>query len=179
MAMKLLVLIAVLVSGFFTACARSNNSDSANTQVSGPSISTVAKLDSVSYVASEGSCGSKGPLRNNGQVGRDSVHLYMNKNGSAVLKEKMYTICWYNGKITNVSLEKKRDTLLVSIDYHEYPQDTIIIHGSRKHIVGHPRYKCGPCYANYEIDIPVEFVGAKYVSINLYTNLYPIAYVKE
>ena len=168
----------VMSIGLFAAC--SNDSDSNNLQVIAPNISTVAKLDSVSFVASEGSCGGNGDALKKTASVNDSVYLYMNEDGSAVLKEKMRAICWYYGKISNISLEKLEDTLLVSIDYYEYPQDTIIyLTDSTKHVVGQEVFKCGACYANYEIDVPVEYVGVKFVSINRYADLYPIAYVKE
>ncbi|SIO28029.1 hypothetical protein SAMN05720758_1947 [Fibrobacter sp. UWB11] len=168
----------VMSIGLFAAC--SNDSDSNNLQVIAPNISTVAKLDSVSFVASEGSCGGNGDALKKTASVNDSVYLYMNEDGSAVLKEKMRAICWYYGKISNISLEKLEDTLLVSIDYYEYPQDTIIyLTDSTKHVVGQEVFKCGACYANYEIDVPMEYVGVKFVSINRYAVIYPIAYVKE
>ena len=177
---KMLIPLVGLAMGFALFAACSNDSDSNNLQVSGPSVSTVAKLDSVSYVASQESCGgSAGALKKSMSV-TDSAHMYMNEDGSAILKERMVTICRWDGKITNISLEKLEDTLLVSIDYYEYPQDTIIyLTDSTKHVVGQEVFKCGACYADYEIDVPTEYVGAKYVSINRYANLYPIAYVKE
>ena len=177
---KMLIPLVGLAMGFALFAACSSDSDSNNLQVSAPNISTVAKLDSASFVASEGSCGGNGDALKKTASVNDSVYLYMNEDGSAVLKEKMRAICWYYGKISNISLEKSEDTLLVSIDYYEYPQDTIIyLTDSTIHVVGQEVFKCGPCYANYEIDVPTEYVGAKYVSINRYADLYPIAYVKE
>ena len=178
---KVIVPFVAIVVGFGLFAACSNDSDSANSLVSGTDNSTVAKIESISYVASEGSCGGSGDALKKDAFVNDSVHLYMNKDGSAVLKEEMYTICWYDGKISNISLEKLEDTLLVFIDYYKYPQDTLIVHGSSRHIVGHATFKCGPCSADYEIDVPAEFVGSKFVSVNRSgkAKLYPIAYVKE
>ena len=101
----------VMSIGFFAAC--SNDSDSANSTVSTPNVASVAKIDSISYVANNAGCVFFGSLKKSVQVGRDSVHLYMNKDGSAVLKEKMPSICPENGEITKISLEKLDDTLQV------------------------------------------------------------------
>ena len=168
-----------MVFAFLAAC--SNDSDSNNLQVSGPSVSTVAKLESSSFIAGEGSCGgSESALKKDVSI-NDSVHLYMNIDGSAVLKERMRAICWWHGKVSNISLEKSDDTLLVSIGYYDYPQDTVLVRDSTAVVVGHGEFKCGACYADYEINIPAEFVSSKFVSVDRHYRgkLYPIAYVKE
>ena len=183
--------VAIVVGlGLFAAC--SNDSDSANSQVSGPVNSTVAKVESISYVASEGSCGGEGALMKTFPKD-DSIHLYMNKDGSAVLKEKMGTICPEQGEVSKVSLEKLDDTLLVLIEFYEYPpRDTVIVYNDSLGkndtlFVGRPRRKC-MCYSDYEIEVPAEFSGAKFVGlkytldntdVNVNTFLYPVAYVKE
>ena len=75
----------VMSIGFFAAC--SNDSDSANSQVSGPVNSTVAKVESASFTAeNQSNCGMNVGLMKS-EPETDSVHLYMNKDGSAVLKE--------------------------------------------------------------------------------------------
>ena len=165
---KVLVPIVGLVLGFFVACT--NDADSANSLVSGSVDSTVAKVESASFTAeNQSNCGMEvGLMKSESET--DSVHLYMNKDGSAVLKEKMQSICRYKGETSNISLEKSGDTLLVSIDYYEYPPDT------------YPIPKCGGiCSADYEINVPAEFAGARFVSVNRSgkAKLYPIAYVKE
>jgi hypothetical protein len=159
----------------------------------------------------------------------------MNEDGSAVLKEKMQSICSYKGETSNISLEKSGDTLLVSIDYYEYPPDTFVVSavlnekmqsiirdkgnkisnisveksndtvfffvdyyknppdtfvvyndplGKNDTLImsRYPTPKCGGiCSADYEINVPAEFVGSKFVSVNRSGNakVYPIAYVKE
>ena len=184
---KVLVPFVAIVVGFCLFAACSNDSDSANSQVSGPVNSTVAKVESISYVASEGSCGGEGALMKTFPKD-DSIHLYMNKDGSAVLKEKMQSICRYKGEISNISLEKSGDTLLVSIDYFEYPPDTVVVYNDslgKNDTLFFSRYptpKCGGiCSADYEINVPTEFVGARFVSVNRSGKamFYPIAYVKE
>ena len=167
---KVLVPFVAIVVGFGLFAACSNDSDSANSQVSGPVNSTVAKVESASFTAeNQSNCGMEvGLMKSESET--DSVHLYMNKDGSAVLKEKMQSICRYKGEISNISLEKSGDTLLVSIDYYEYPPDT------------YPIPKCGGiCSADYEINVPAEFVGARFVSVirSGKAMFYPIAYVKE
>ena len=185
---KVLVPFVAIVVGFGLFAACSNDSDSANSQVSGPVNSTVAKVESISYVASEGSCGGSGDALKKDAFVNDSVHLYMNKDGSAVLKEKMQSICRYKGETSNISLEKSGDTLLVSIDYYEYPPDTVVVYndplGKNDTLImsRYPTPKCGGiCSADYEIDVPAEFVGSKFISVirNGKALLYPIAYVKE
>ena len=146
----------------------------------------VAKIDSISFTASEGSCNEFGAL-NKIFVKEDSIHLYMNTDGSAVLKEKMGTICPEQGEVSKVSLEKLDDTLLVLIKYYEYPPDTVIVYNDSLGkndtlFVGRPRRKC-MCYSDYEIDVPAEFTSAKFIglksSFNNNTFLYPIAYKND
>jgi hypothetical protein len=232
---KVLVPFVAIVVGFGLFAACSNDSDSANSQVSGPVNSTVAKVESASFTAeNQSNCGMEvGLMKSESET--DSVHLYMNKDGSAVLKEKMQSICRYKGETSNISLEKSGDTLLVSIDYYEYPPDTVVVSavlnekmqsiirdkgnkisnisveksndtmlvsidyyeyppdtvvvyndslGKNDTLImsRYPTPKCGGiCSADYEIDVPAEFVGSKFVSVirNGKALLYPIAYVKE
>ena len=100
----------------------------------------------------------------------------------------MQSICRYKGETSNISLEKSGDTLLVSIDYYEYPPDTVVVYndslGKNDTLImsRYPTPKCGGiCSADYEIDVPAEFVGSKFISVirNGKALLYPIAYVKE
>ena len=188
---KVIVPFVAIVVGFGLFAACSNDSDSANSLVSGTDNSTVAKIESISYVASEGSCNSEGALMKT-VLKDDSIHLYMNKDGSAVLKEKMGTICPERGEITKISIEKQEDTLLVFIKYYEYPPDTVIVYNDSLGkndtlLVGRPVHHC-MCYSDYEIEVPAEFSGAKFVGlkytldntdVNVNTFLYPVAYVKE
>lgn len=166
--------------GFFAAC--SNDSDSANSPVSGSVDSTVAKVESAAFTTENGSCNPDGITLRKTEAKADSAHLYVNEDGSAVFKERMITICRWDGKITNISLDKQEDTLFVSIEFYEYPQDTVIhLTDSTVHVVGRERVKCGACSVDYEIDIPAKFAGAKYTNIDLNGRVlfYPIAYVKE
>ena len=185
---KVLVPFVAIVVGFGLFAACSNDSDSANSQVSGPVNSTVAKVESASFTAeNQSNCGMEvGLMKSESET--DSVHLYMNKDGSAVLKEKMQSICRYKGETSNISLEKSGDTLLVSIDYYEYPPDTVVVYNDSLgkndtlFVSRYPTPKCGGiCSADYEIDVPAEFVGSKFISVirNGKAILYPIAYVKE
>ena len=117
-------------------------------------------------------------------VKEDSIHLYMNKDGSAVLKEKMGTICPEQGEITKISIEKQEDTLLVFIKYYEYPPDTIIVYNDSLGkndtlLFDQLRRKC-MCYSDYEIEVPAEFTSAKFVGLKYSsdnTYLYPVARV--
>ena len=192
MTMKLLVLIAVLVSGFFTACARSNNSDSATSSVRASDAMIVAKIESASFTTENGRCGLEENTLMKTEAKADSVHLYVKENGSAVFKKRMWSICKWDGKITNISLDKQEDTLLVSIEFYEYPLGTVIhLTDSTVYVVGRTRFKCGGCSYDYEIDIPATLAGAKYVNIitpgakradlniKAMALRYPIAYVKE
>ena len=176
----------VISIGFFAAC--SNDSDSANSPVRGSVDSTVAKVESASFTAeNQSNCGMNvGLMKSESET--DSIHLYMNKDGSAVLKEKMQSICSYKGETSNISLEKSGDTLLVSIDYYEYPLDTVVVYndplGKNDTLImsRYPTPKCGGiCSADYEINVPAEFMDSKFVSVNRNgeAKLYPIAYVKE
>jgi hypothetical protein len=137
----------VMALGFLAAC--SNDSNSANSTVSAPNVAAVTKFDSISYVASEGSCGSARALTKSAFMD-DSVHLYMNKDGSAVLKERMPSICPENGEITKISLEKLDDTLQVFMTVYEKRG---------------PTRKCGGCYSDFEIEVPADFAGVKYIAL--------------
>lgn len=179
---KMLIPLVGLAMGFALFAACSNDSDSANSLVSGSFDSTVAKVESASFALENGSCNPEGITLRKTEAKADSAHLYVNEDGSAVFKERMRTICRWDGKITNISLDKQEDTLFVSIEYYEYPQDTVIhLTDSTVHVVGHGEFKCGACSVDYEIDIPAKFASAKYANINLNGRVlfYPIAYVKE
>ena len=168
-----------------------NNSSSSNgepTKKGGGSSknSQLTKIDSISFAASEGSCNIEGALMKT-MPKDDSIHLYMNKDGSAVLKEKMGTICPEKGEVSKVSLEKLDDTLLVLINYYEYPPDTVIVYndslGKNDTLVVHRPERLCMCYSDYEIDVPAEFTSAKFIglksSFNNNTFLYPIAYKND
>ena len=175
---KMLIPLVGLAMGFALFAACSNDSDSANSPVSTPNVASVAKIDSISYVANNAGCGFFGSLKKSVQVGRDSVHLYMNKDGSAVLKEKMPSICPENGEITKISLEKLDDTLQVFMTVYEKRG---------------PTRKCGGCYSDFEIEVPADFVDVKYIALtssateeNIHISynmekslLYFVSYVKE
>ena len=232
---KMLIPLVGLAMGFALFAACSNDSDSANSLVSGSFDSTVSKVESASFTAeNQSACGMTVVGLKKVEAETDSVHLYMNEDGSAVLKEKMQSICSYKGETSNISLEKSGDTLLVSIDYYEYPPDTVIVSaelnekmqfirdkgnkisnisveksndtvfffvdyyknppdtfvvyndplGKNDTLImsRYPTPKCGGiCSADYEINVPAEFVGSKFVSVNRSGNakVYPIAYVKE
>ena len=177
----------VMSIGFFAAC--SNDSDSANSLVSGSFDSTVAKVESASFATeNQSACGMTVVGLKKVEAKTDSIHLYMNKDGSAVLKEKMQSICPHKGEVSNITLEKSKDTLQVSIEYYEYTPDTVVVYneslGKNDTLIMHryPTPKCGGiCSADYEINVPAEFVGSKFVSVNRSgeAKLYPIAYVKE
>lgn len=164
-----------------------NNSSSSNGEGTkkggGSAKSTVTKIDSISFAASEGSCNEFGAL-NKIFVKEDSIHLYMNKDGSAVLKEKMGTICPERGEVSKVSLEKLDDTLLVLINYYEYPPDTVIVYNDSLGkndtlLLDRLRRKC-MCFSDYEIDVPAEFTSAKFIGLKYSsdnTYLYPVARV--
>ena len=172
-----------------------NNSSSSNDYITkkggGSANSTATKIDSISFAASEGSCNIEGALMKTVPKD-DSIHLYMNKDGSAVLKEKMGTICPERGEISKISIEKQEDTLLVFIKYYEYPPDTVIVYndslGKNDTLVVHRPERLCMCYSDYEIEVPAEFTGTKFVGlkytlndtdVNVNTFLYPVAYVHQ
>lgn len=177
----------VMSIGFFAAC--SNDSDSANSLVSGSFDSTVAKVESAAFTTeNQSACGMTVVGLKKVEAKTDSIHLYMNKDGSAVLKEKMQSICPHKGEVSNITLEKSKDTLQVSIEYYEYTPDTVVVYneslGKNDTLIMHryPTPKCGGiCSADYEINVPAEFMDSKFVSVvrNGEAKLYPIAYVKE
>ena len=175
------VLVAIATSVcVFSACSEDSDAGSTPVNNSGKTPAenaTYAKLDSCSFVASEGSC-SIDALMKTDFLG-DTIHFVMNENGSAVLKERLESICPETGEVSNISLDKREDTLRVSIEYEEFPPDTIVKYNESLGkndtlIMEKPRRKC-MCYANYEIDIPAEFVGAKYLTFNG-TTFFDIAY---
>jgi hypothetical protein len=153
---KILFSLAAIAISFSLLAACSDDSGAGYTQSASEKTPTAnlayAKLDSSSFVASEGACGGDGHLMKTvSEV--DSAHVVMNKDGSGVLKDRFGSICAENGEVSKISLDKREDTLWVRVEYREFPPD--IRGGSR----------C-ECYANYEIDIPAEFVGAKYLTFN-------------
>ena len=164
-----------------------NNSSSSHDEPTkkgvGSANSTVTKIDSISFAVNEGSCNIEGALMKTFPKD-DSIHLYMNKDGSAVLKEKMGTICPEQGEITKISIEIQEDTLLVFIKYYEYPPDTVIVYKESLGkndtlVIDRPRRKC-MCYSDYEIEVPAEFTSAKFVGLKYSsdnTYLYPVARV--
>ena len=181
---KILFSIAFSLILFTLACT--DDSLGGGSSIDPNAAPAVAKIDSISFTASEGSCNIEGALMKTVPKD-DSIHLYMNKDGSAVLKEKMGTICPEQGEVSKVSLEKLDDTLLVLINYYEYPPDTVIVYNDSLGkndtlFVGRPRRKC-MCYSDYEIEVPAEFTGAKFIglksSFNNNTFLYPIAYKND
>lgn len=143
--------VLALGLAFLTAC--SDDSDSANSRVNEPESSVVAKLDSTAFTASEGACGAENALMKTSVLGNDSIHFVMNKDGSAVLKETMGSVCPNAGEISKISLERQDDTLLVSIKIEYFSESRGPIH----HCM---------CESGYEIDIPTDFVGTKYVTFN-------------
>jgi hypothetical protein len=153
---KILFSLAAIAISFslLVACSDDSGADSAQSapEKTPTANSTYAKLDSCSFVASEGSCGGeRGLMKTVSET--DSVHVVMNKDGSAVLKDRFGSICAENGEVSKISLDKREDTLWVHVEYREFPPD--VSGGSR----------C-ECFADYEIDIPTEFVGAKYMTFN-------------
>ena len=181
---KILFLIAFSLVLFTLACT--DDSLGGGSSIDPNAAPAVAKIDSISFAVNEGSCNSEGALMKTVPKD-DSIHLYMNKDGSAVLKEKMGTICPEQGEVSKVSLEKLDDTLLVLIEFYEYPpRDTVIVYNDSLGkndtlFVGRPRRKC-MCYSDYEIEVPAEFTSAKFVGLkssfnnNIY--VFSIAYVK-
>ena len=181
---KILFLIAFSLVLFTLACT--DDSLGGGSSIDPNAAPAVAKIDSISFAVNEGSCNSEGALMKTVPKD-DSIHLYMNTDGSAVLKEKMGTICPEQGEVLKVSLEKLDDTLLVLINYYEYPPDTVSVYNDSLGkndtlLVGHLRRKC-MCYSDYEIDVPAEFTSAKFIglksSFNNNTFLYPIAYKND
>ncbi len=106
---------------------------------------------------------------------------------SAELNETMQFIR-DKGKISNISVEKSNDTVFFFVDYYKNPPDTFVVYndplGKNDTLImsRYPTPKCGGiCSADYEINVPAEFMDSKFVSVNRSGNakVYPIAYVKE
>ena len=180
------ILFSIAFSLILVTLACTDDSLGGGSSIDANAAPAVAKIDSISFAASEGSCNEFGAL-NKIFVKEDSIHLYMNKDGSAVLKEKMGTICPERGEVSKVSLEKLDDTLLVLINYYEYPPDTVIVYNDSLGkndtlLLDRLRRKC-MCFSDYEIDVPAEFTSAKFIglksSFNNNTFLYPIAYKND
>ncbi len=152
MAKKILISIAAisLILGALSACSENSSAD--NALANAPANPTSATLDSCSFVASVGSCGSDAALMKS-SAERDSVHFFMNEDGSAVLKESFSSVCPESGEISKISLEKQGGTLFVSVNINYFAEP-----------LG-PVRKCA-CSSNYEIDVPAEFVGTKYLKLN-------------
>lgn len=153
---KILFSFVIIATSFGLLAACSDDSGAGSTQSTPEKTPAAnlayAKLDSCSFVASAGLCGGeRGLMKTVSEA--DSVHVVVNKEGSAVLKDRFGSICAENGEVSKISLDKREDTLWVHVEYREFPPD---IRGGSK---------C-ECFADYEIDIPTEFVGAKYMTFN-------------
>ena len=180
------ILFSIIFSLMLLTLACSDNSLGGGSSIDPNASPAVAKIDSTIFIASEGSCNIEGALMKTVPKD-DSIHLYMNKDGSAVLKEKMGTICPERGEISKISIEKQEDTLLVFIKYYEYPPDTVIVYndslGKNDTLVVHRPERLCMCFSDYEIDVPAEFTSAKFIglksSFNNNTFLYPIAYKND
>ena len=180
------ILFSIIFSLMLLNLACSDNSLGGGSSIDPNASPAVAKIDSTIFIASEGSCNIEGALMKTVPKD-DSIHLYMNKDGSAVLKEKMGTICPERGEISKISIEKQEDTLLVFIGYYEYPPDTVIVYndslGKNDTLVVHRPERLCMCFSDYEIDVPAEFTSAKFIglksSFNNNTFLYPIAYKND
>ena len=180
------ILFSIIFSLMLLTLACSDNSLGGGSSIDPNASPAVAKIDSTIFIASEGSCNIEGALMKT-VLKDDSIHLYMNKDGSAILKEKMGTICPERGEISKISIEKQEDTLLVFIGYYEYPPDTVIVYndslGKNDTLVVHRPERLCMCFSDYEIDVPAEFTSAKFIglksSFNNNTFLYPIAYKND
>ena len=180
------ILFSIIFSLMLLTLACSDNSLGGGSSIDPNASPAVAKIDSTIFIASEGSCNIEGALMKTVPKD-DSIHLYMNKDGSAVLKEKMGTICPERGEISKISIEKQEDTLLVFIKYYEYPPDTVFVYndslGKNDTLVVHRPERLCMCFSDYEIDVPAEFTSAKFIglksSFNNNTFLYPIAYKND
>lgn len=119
--------------------------------------------ESCSYVASEASCQNtlaKSALE-------DSIEIIKQKDGSFVLRKTLIAECPEVASVSKVSIENKNDTLFVSIDYDYVPADTIITVNDSLGTVDTTylplRRRC-VCFSNFEINIPVKFSDAKYLT---------------
>lgn len=140
-----------------SACSDNFDNDKLTSNIS------VDYSESCSYVASEASCQNtlaKSALE-------DSIEIIKQKDGSFVLRKTLIAECPEVASVSKVSIENKSDTLFVSIDYDYVPADTIITVNDSLGTVDTTylpiRRRC-VCFSNFEINIPVKFSDAKYLT---------------
>lgn len=95
----------------------------------------------------------------------DSVEFVMKEDGSAVFLVNTYSVCANYGQVTGIKLELQGDTLIVREEIEMFP-DTAKV-----------QTDC-LCFADYKVDIPAEYIGAKYLDFHD-VNPYPIIYKEQ
>ena len=179
---KHLCIAAIACFVLFVACS---DDESVDKPANEPTSTIIpASGESTSFVAAKGSCGG-GHLAKRHLMAEDSteivtteysptikefrpgdsVEFVMKEDGSAVFSIYTYSICAYDGQVIGIKLELQGDTLIVREEIERFP-DTAWV-----------QTDC-LCFADYKIDIPAEYIGAKYLDFHD-ANPNPIVYKEQ
>lgn len=165
-----LCIVAIVSFALFAAC-----SDDESVGKPAEQTSTIVPVpgESTSFAAGKGSCGG-GHLAKRHLMAEpttkvlmpgDSVEFIMKEDGSAVFLVNTYSVCAYDGQVIGIKLELQGDTLIVREEIERFP-DTAWV-----------QTDC-LCLADYKIDIPAEYIGAKYLDFHD-ANPNPIVYKEQ
>ena len=105
----------------------------------------------------------------------ESVDFYVNEDGSATFTKIMSVQC--GGIVNTAEYELQNDTLHVS--FHEYFWENVYdpeLGDSVWTKTGFMIASCGACHAELEVQVPPQYVGAKYLDDGL---VYDIVYRKK
>ena len=173
---KHLCIASIVCFALFVAC-----SDDTSVGKPAEQTSTIVPVpgESTNFVAGKGSCGGGhlakrhlmavdsteivttgySPTTKQLMPG-DSVEFTMKEDGSAVFLVNTYSVCANYGQVTGIKLELQGDTLIVREEIEMFP-DTAKV-----------QTDC-LCFADYKVDIPAEYIGAKYLDFH---DVNPIVY---
>ncbi len=104
----------------------------------------------------------------------EDIDFLVNEDGSATVTLMMFQDC---GGINTIDYEIVNDTLYISGHYYFWEKvydpdigDSVLVN------VGYGVSTCRGCEAEFELNVPAQFVGAKYVNIGF---IYNIVYKKN
>jgi len=110
----------------------------------------------------------------NDRYTHEDIDFLVNEDGSATVTLKMFQDC---GGINTIDYEIVNDTLRISGHYYFWEKvydpdvgDSVLVN------VGYGVSTCRGCEAEFELNVPAQFVGAKYVDKGL---VYNIVYKKN
>jgi hypothetical protein len=177
-----LCIAAIACFALFAACS---DDESVDKPANEPTSTIIpASGESTSFVAAKGSCGGGhlakrhlmavdsteivttgySPTTKQLMPG-DSVEFVMKEDGSAFFLINTYSVCANYGQVIGIKLELQGDTLIVHEEIERFP-DTAKV-----------QTDC-LCFADYKVDIPAEYIGAKYLDFHD-VNPYPIIYKEQ